>query len=650
MRKMFLLSFTIISLLFVQANHLFACESMISGEVRYDGEKTGPVMVALFNLQLDFNKIMQVVILDAGPGYYEFKNLEDGTYLVAAFMDVNGDGFPGFIEPLGAHPKPVKIINASAETEVHIYLNDLPRGNGSISGAIIYNGQLTGKPHIFALGWSGTPFNYHCPAEGATNYTITGLMPGNYMIVGFLDQDGDGKPDLGEPVGFIDEKINLKSGENATGHDIQFFTPAQFSGAIYGNIQHAGTDTGTIYIYTVGKSATPVNVVEINYPDNTSFVVEHLAPGAYYVFAYLDLDCSKIFDPLKLILETTPTIELGEPYEFISNPVIVSDGQRVERHLILDTVGDAGISGHITYNGANPGFLVLTAAVGLSPTWLGLAPALPAADGFDYSIPNLDAGIYGVLGIMINTLNIDFKDVNSLLQLPIGFYTNDLVCVKSGEITTGIDFILQDNSTSTSAITGTITAPAGLSGDIQVFAVGISLTPYHHQTLTMERSYAFPELRMGRYLVGAFMDVNDNGTFDLEEPFAVSDSLVEIPGGDLTRIVDLILGNNWFIAIDQEDQPFVPGAYALGQNYPNPFNPATSFSYQLAEKGVVEIKIYNLLGHEIRTLVNAKQPAGMYQVNWDGKDHRGSEVASGVYLYCMKAGNYFSFKKMTLMR
>ena len=89
----------------------------------------------------------------------------------------------------------------------------------------------------------------------------------------------------------------------------------------------------------------------------------------------------------------------------------------------------------------------------------------------------------------------------------------------------------------------------------------------------------------------------------------------------------------------------VPTTYKLAQNHPNPFNPKTVISYQLAGGSDVELSIYNLLGQKIATLVNQKQVAGVYQVEWDG-----SGLASGVYYYRLEAGEFQSVKKMILIK
>jgi len=94
----------------------------------------------------------------------------------------------------------------------------------------------------------------------------------------------------------------------------------------------------------------------------------------------------------------------------------------------------------------------------------------------------------------------------------------------------------------------------------------------------------------------------------------------------------------------------LPTTYFLGQNYPNPFNPETAIRFQLPQATHVVLKIYNLLGEEIRTLMDADCEAGRHSLHWDGKDNQGQAIASGVYLYRLQAGSFMKTKKMNLLR
>ncbi len=81
----------------------------------------------------------------------------------------------------------------------------------------------------------------------------------------------------------------------------------------------------------------------------------------------------------------------------------------------------------------------------------------------------------------------------------------------------------------------------------------------------------------------------------------------------------------------------LPDAFELSQNFPNPFNPSTTIRYAVSTNAQVVIKIYNLLGQEVRTLVSGNKAAGRYAVEWNGTSNTGAQVASGIYLYRMEA-------------
>ncbi len=94
----------------------------------------------------------------------------------------------------------------------------------------------------------------------------------------------------------------------------------------------------------------------------------------------------------------------------------------------------------------------------------------------------------------------------------------------------------------------------------------------------------------------------------------------------------------------------IPESIALQQNYPNPFNPSTTISFALPEASEVTLAIYNTSGQVVKTLVVAEMSAGHHSFVWDAKDESGAHVASGVYLYVIKAGEFTAQKKLVLMK
>lgn len=97
----------------------------------------------------------------------------------------------------------------------------------------------------------------------------------------------------------------------------------------------------------------------------------------------------------------------------------------------------------------------------------------------------------------------------------------------------------------------------------------------------------------------------------------------------------------------------IPLEFDLAQNYPNPFNPSTGIRYQISESRYslhTILKIYNIQGQEIRTLVSELQASGFYTVTWDGRNGAGQEVTSGVYFYRLRVGDFTATRRMVLMK
>jgi hypothetical protein len=95
----------------------------------------------------------------------------------------------------------------------------------------------------------------------------------------------------------------------------------------------------------------------------------------------------------------------------------------------------------------------------------------------------------------------------------------------------------------------------------------------------------------------------------------------------------------------EEISSVTPDDYTLSQNYPNPFNPSTNINFTIPENGLVTLKVYNILGSEVRTLVNQNLAAGTYNYDFEA-----SNLASGIYFYELKAGNFTQIKKMNLLK
>jgi hypothetical protein len=94
-----------------------------------------------------------------------------------------------------------------------------------------------------------------------------------------------------------------------------------------------------------------------------------------------------------------------------------------------------------------------------------------------------------------------------------------------------------------------------------------------------------------------------------------------------------------------EPEPTNPTAFALYDNYPNPFNPTTTIKYDLLKLSEVRLSVFDMLGREVVVLVNERRDAGVHEVKFDG-----SNLASGVYLYRLQAGDFTQTKRLLLLR
>ena len=106
----------------------------------------------------------------------------------------------------------------------------------------------------------------------------------------------------------------------------------------------------------------------------------------------------------------------------------------------------------------------------------------------------------------------------------------------------------------------------------------------------------------------------------------------------------IVYGDTTTVGVEDEGKPIVNN-FRLEQNYPNPFNPTTHIGFRIANFGFVSLKVYDIIGNEIATLVNEEKRAGEYEIEFDA-----TGLPSGIYFYKLKAGGYIETKKMVLIK
>jgi len=164
-----------------------------------------------------------------------------------------------------------------------------------------------------------------------------------------------------------------------------------------------------------------------------------------------------------------------------------------------------------------------------------------------------------------------------------------------------------------------------------------------------------------------------NGTFQKKQNCFVSSLVNGVPTGmlakhlDFDNLPDLIIAtvDSVFIlfnlgggatSVDPSSPIEIPQSFSLSQNYPNPFNPTTAISYQLPTISFVELRLFDILGRAVTTLLNEEQAAGEHAVQWNGRNAAGNHVSSGMYFYRLEArqsngaGSFVDVKKMMVIK
>jgi len=147
----------------------------------------------------------------------------------------------------------------------------------------------------------------------------------------------------------------------------------------------------------------------------------------------------------------------------------------------------------------------------------------------------------------------------------------------------------------------------------------------------------FPPLQPGDTLLASVHVLSDS--------FSIATAYIQVQIGTFRNpndrtIIDYTATTDPPIDVEVE---FNLSSYELEQNYPNPFNPSTQINYNVAEGGLVNLKVYNILGIEVASLVNEYKPAGSYQATFDGND-----LSSGVYIYNLSVNDFTNTRKMIL--
>lgn len=258
------------------------------------------------------------------------------------------------------------------------------------------------------------------------------------------------------------------------------------------------------------------------------------------------------------------------------------------------------------------------------------------ADGSVVNLPTIVPNIYPLFGPLTIDVNMEFNvdmtgAVNKWNGLPIPLGQLQFVAIKGAAPFLGAWGGNWTVSDTIGGATSTLKVMTNVGGNMwrysTVAVAGTNSGAYEYKYAAM-----YPGADT---INGGSTPLDNEGAFGQNHLFILSDQ----PAG-------IVLNNQFgnFTGVETIED-LVPMVYELGQNYPNPFNPSTTIRFSIPEAGLVTLKVYNLLGQEVATLLNNEQASGVYEATFDA-----SKLSSGIYFYTLEAKNFTSTKKMVLLK
>lgn len=465
-------------------------------------------------------------------------------------------------------------------------------------------------------------YPYVAKTDSLGNYVIENVKPGKYYVRadarGYLAEYWKEAEELGEAdIVVITESIG------AEGIDFTLDKGGAISGTIY-----SAEDSTTLQGAVVRVFSATGNVLHRAVTDERGdYRVVGLRTGDYYVHAKAEGYEGEFYDDAHDRSNATLVhVEAGNETEGIDFYL-----EKINNDL-------GSIAGVISSDSnGNPiphAFVLAVPVVPPGQAFFDLTDQF----GF-YRLNGLQAASYIVLAWAPGYVGEFYDDVTNWTEAT-------LVNVTTGVEVKDINFGLTPTPHGPYHIRGRLRRAGTLAAvaNAAIFAINVDGQVIASTVTNVDGSYTLDELPAGSYKVmssTAHAPENFYGGSNQQNA-----SSVEVNEGQSAEGVDLIESTT---AVEQIGET-IPVTFKLEQNFPNPFNPETSIKYQLAGQREVSLKVYNLLGQEVVTLVNLKQDAGVYRVTWNGTNRFGQKVASGVYLFNLKAGDFQMTRKMVMMK
>ncbi len=468
-----------------------------------------------------------------------------------------------------------------------------------------------------------------CAITDSTGSYKLKLKPGEYFIFtgaeGYVPEFFDNAQTMQQAT-----KITLKSGDSVS-FDIalkQLVLPDVFS--VSGTVKDAAGNPQKAMVTAVITNRKQNHMPE---PQGHSFGVRTDELGNFKLFAKGNDTLVVFIDPADRSLQKQ-FYNNKTTFETADRIIVTQDITGIDVTLASKAVYDNGISGIVTDSAASSPLKAIVYAYKKKSNAHQGSRNFILSDSLtgSYSLSNLEPGTYYLVAAARGYRPTFFKyDGTQTLNWR---KADSIVVTENGKIS-DINFALRKiNVTGNAMVYGYILDANGNNVEGAV----ASLLDENGEVVNAAISD----------LDGSFiMDGLSSGSYQL------SSSVVDYTSSDVNNVtvetannyvnVDLVLTADGVTSVETSKN--IVTNYALSQNYPNPFNPSTLISYQIPTSGLVTIKVYNVIGKEIATLVNEYQPSGNHS-----KEFSANGLTSGVYFYTIKAGSFSATKKMILLK
>jgi hypothetical protein len=462
---------------------------------------------------------------------------------------------------------------------------------------------------------------YAAKTDSLGNYVIENVRPGKYYVRaeahGYLPEFWKEAEELSEA-----DVVVITESTGAEGINFTLSRGGAISGTVYSEEDSTELQGAVVRVFSATGNVFHRAVTD----ENGDYRVTGLRTGDYYVHARAEGFEGEFYDDADDRGDATLVrVEAGKETGGID--------------FYLEQINNdlASISGVISSDSTgNPiphAFVLAVPVVPPGQAFFDLTDQF----GF-YRLTRLPAASYIVLAWAPGYVGEFFDDVTNWTEAT-------LVDVAAGVETGDINFGLTPTPRGPYHIRGRLRRALNLAAvaNAPIFAINVDGQVVASTVTNVDGSYSLDELPAGSYKImastAAAASYFGGSNQENATPVNVSEGQ-SVENADITESTTDV----------EQSNESVPATFNLEQNFPNPFNPETSIKYRLAGQRDVSLKVFNLLGQEVATLVDQKQEAGVYRVTWDGTNRFGQKVASGVYLFQLKAGDFRMTRKMVMMK